>query len=204
MTNLEISDDQRTTIYGVAESLSSNGDIYFPEHVRPVARNCRLYATHLATQDRSIDPTVCELGGLLHDIGYSRVFESTESDHIAKGVQMAPGILGHIGVTGEYAEQITDAIWTHDGNLDRSRYGNPAPLNNRIVNDIDAMQLFDWNLASLMDFSLRLQPGREPDAVAQGLLEHVHQTMPYISLDFFKELARPKYEARVKELEAFL
>lgn len=203
MTKLEISEEQRTTLHGLAEALYSNGDLYLPEHIRPVARNCKLYATHLAQTDESIDPIVCEIGGLFHDVGYSRVYESAESDHIAKGVEMAPGILAYVGITGDYAEQIVDTIWTHDGNLNRSRYGE-APLNNQIVNDVDAMQLFDWNLASLMEFSLRLQPDRPTNEVAQGLLEHVHQTIPYITMPFFKELAQPKYDARVRELEAFL
>jgi hypothetical protein len=204
MDKLQISDGQRDQIYSEVESKTSHGDIYFPDHVDPVARNCFLYASHLARTDSTIDPVVCELGGLLHDIGYSRDFEPEERDHVLKGTRMAPGILDCLGIEGDYRDMIVDTIWTHDGNLDRSAYGNPAPSNNRIVNDVDAMQLFDWNLASLFQFSLRLQPGRPISDVATELLEHVDQTMPYISMDFFQKLARPKYEARRKELEAFI
>ncbi|HJO15050.1 MAG TPA: HD domain-containing protein [Candidatus Pacearchaeota archaeon] len=203
MDKLRISDKERDQIYSDVEIKTAHGDIYFSDHIRPVARNCFLYAAYLRRIDPTIDPIVCELGGLLHDIGYSRDFDSEERDHIIKGTQMAPGILENIGIQENYVDKITDTIRTHDGNLDRSRYGE-APINNKIVNDVDAMQLFDWNLSSLFQFSLRLKPDRSINKVAEEVLEHVNQTMPYISMPFFQDLAKPKYDARVKELQAFI
>ena len=203
MEKLQISDIKRNQIYREVKKISSSRDIYFPDHVKPVAENCLLYATHLSLKDKTIDPVVCELGGLLHDVGYSNLFESDEKDHIKKGIIIAPDILEDIGVFGVYAEQIIDTIWTHDGNLNRSRY-NLTPTNNIIVNDVDAMHLFDWNLGSLFKFSLRLKPNRPIDEVAKGLMEHVEQTIKYISMPFFRDLATPKYNARMRELETFI
>jgi len=200
MKKLNISEPQRIVIYNEVDLLTPNFDIYFTDHVRIVARNCFIYAKHLSESEKKIDPTICELGGLLHDIGYTKEFEPEEKDHILKGIKMAPEILKKINIEEYYIEKIVDTIWTHDGNLNRSRYIE-APTNNKIVNDVDAMQFFDWPLPSLIEFSLRLRPNRRIEEIVEGILEHTNQTFNYISLPYFRELAEPKYEARKKELE---
>lgn len=203
MKKLNIFETQRITIYGEVELITPHYDIYFPDHVRPVARNCFVYANYLSESEKEIDPIICELGGLLHDIGYTKEFETEEKDHIIKGIKIAPEILKKINIKEDYVEKIIDTIWTHDGNLNRSKY-KETPTNNKIVNDVDSMQFFDWPLHSLIEFSLRLRPNRKIKEVASEILEHTHQTFNYISMPFFIEIAKPKYEARIIELEKII
>ena len=200
MEKLVLSELHKEQMYRRVEHITPHSDIYFSDHIRPTARNCFVYATHLTKSDPTIDPVVCEMGGLLHDIGYSKEFESEENDHIVKGTKMAADILGEINMGKDHIEQIVDTIWTHDGNLNRSRY-KTTPINNKIVNDVDSMQLFDWPLPTLLEFLHRLQPDRSNKEIAKGILDHVHQTFKYISLPFFQDLARPKYEAQVTQLK---
>lgn len=202
MKKLELTEENRKIIYDKVESITAHSDIYFPDHVRPVARNCFVYANYLSKLEK-IDPVICELGGLLHDIGYTKEYEPEEKDHIIKGVKIAPEILKEICIENCYIEKIVDAIWTHDGNLNRSKY-KKTPLENYIVNDVDAMQFFDWPLPSLIEFSLRLKPNRKIKETAFGIIEHTYQTFEYISMPFFIELATSKYEARITELERII
>ncbi|MEK6914447.1 MAG: HD domain-containing protein [Nanoarchaeota archaeon] len=200
MKKLEITEEKRIMIYAMVKNMTPNSDIYFEDHVRPVARNCFIYGKYLSKRDNKIDPIVCELSGLLHDIGYTKRYESDEKDHIIRGIRIAPDILKEIGIDDYYMERIVDAIWTHDGNLNRSKY-KKIPLENYILNDVDAMQFFDWPLPSLTEFACRLKPNKKEENIIKGILEHTKLTFNYIEMRYFKNLAKPKYESRIEELE---
>ena len=205
MNDFTILDEQRRGLYGEIRTITPNGDLYYPDHVFPIARNCFVYSRHLKKNGFTTSPVICELGGLLHDIGYTRVYESNENDHISRGVEMVPKILEKYGIVGEAAERITDCVWTHDGNLTRSRISNNStpPLDNIIVNDVDAMQFFDWPFPSLIDFSSRLKPGRSPSDIAHELVNHAHHTYKLIHHSFFRELAEAKYNAFLQFYQGF-
>lgn len=203
MKKLDLTEENRKIIYNKVESMTAHSDIYFPDHVRPVARNCFVYANHLSKKFKEIDPVVCELSGLLHDIGYTEKYESEEKDHIKRGTIIAPEILKEISIEDYSIEKIVDAIWTHDGNLNRSKY-EKTPLENYILNDVDAMQFFDWPLPSLIEFAGRLKPEQSEEDNILSILSHSCLTFDYIHLNYFRELATPKYEGRIKQLKKIL
>ena len=205
----EISEEQRKGLYEEVQRITPHSDLYFPDHVLPIARNCFVYSQHLrktgeTSHPLATHPVICELAGLLHDIGYTKEYESNEADHIARGVEMAPRILERFDITGEFAERIVGCIWTHDGHLNRSRYHDLNNfMDNIIVNDVDAMQFFDWPFPSLLEFSSRLQPRKKELDIQTGLIKHANHTYNLIIHGLFKRLAKPKYEAFVNFLKSY-
>jgi len=203
MIAFDITEQQRRELYDEVKRATPHSDIYWPDHVFPIARNCRVYATYLSQKldhPWDINPTLCELGGLLHDIGYTKEYESIENDHITRGVRFARDILTKVGITDEPLERIIDIIWTHDGNLTRSAYQLP-PQENILVNDVDAMQFFDWPFPSMIEFSKRLRSKEEEKEIIRGIKIHADHTYSLMYSEFFKNLARPKYHAFVENLK---
>lgn len=201
MKNLTISKETRIGLYEKVRELTSHSDLYYKYHVEPVAKNCFKYAD----SDKipvGLDQTICELGGLLHDIGYTENYESNEGDHIKRGVEISEEVLKKFEIIGNFAERIKDCIWTHDGNLHRSKflkYGSP-PLENIIVNDVDALTFFEWPIDKLIEFvkdRLRI-PNYE-----EIILKEAEKTFGYIHNPFFQQLAKNKYRIFKEKLENY-
>ena len=202
MEKLLIKKDIRRSLYSKVKELTPHSDIYFSDHLILVSGNCLHYAREFE-KNVDVDPVLCEIAGLVHDIGYTEKYEEIEGDHIIRGVSLLENLLPKFGITGYYLEKIKDCVYTHDGNLNRSNClikGQP-PLENIIVNDIDSICLFEWPIKSLIEFSNRLRPGRPIKEIITGIIEHTHKTFDYIYYEYFKELAKTKYEKFVRELE---
>ncbi len=201
MKNLTISGETKTGLYKIVKELTPHSDLYYKYHVEPVAKSCFKYAD----PDRipiGIDQSICELGGLLHDIGYTEKHESNEGDHIKRGVEKSAEILKEFRITGDFAEKIIDCIWTHDGNLYRSkflRYGSP-PLENIIVNDVDALTFFEWPIDKLVEF---IEYRLGIPSYKEVILKEAEKTFGYIHNPLFQQLAKNKYKIFKKELENY-
>ncbi|MGK0209562.1 MAG: putative nucleotidyltransferase with HDIG domain [Patescibacteria group bacterium] len=147
--------------YSFAKKTYANSDIYFRDHIIPVANISRRYATELKA-----DPLITELGGLFHDIGYTENYNPKEEDHIQEGIKITSQYLKDTKIPKKTQLQIIDCIRTHDGNLK-----NNSPLENIIVHDIDLMSSIDQTLPMLRLMSkwgISLQEGisrLEEDAV---------------------------------------
>ena len=194
MAELSLSNEQRERLYERVEELTPHSDLYFPDHIFPVARDCLHYGLEFQKSGHNIDPEICHLGGLTHDLGYRE-----PGDHIENGIRITSELLEENSIPTDYADRITDCIWTHDGNLDRSEFatnGNP-PLENIIVNDVDAIALFTWIPSSVIEFVGRLGIP-EPE---KWLIGHADETFEYIHHPYFKKRAEPFYKQFVKEMQ---
>lgn len=201
MKKLSIYKNRKKNLYQVVKELTPHSDIYFQDHILLVANNCLHYGKEFE-KNADVDPVLCEIAGLVHDIGYTKKYEEIEGDHITRGISLLGDLLPKFGITGYYLEKIQDCVYTHDGNLHRSKFKkNEPPLENIIVNDVDSMCLFEWPIESLIEFSNRLRSGRSQKEVIKGILDHANKTFLYIYHEYFKELAKMKYEKFVRELE---
>lgn len=97
-----ISREKRSQLYKKVESITPNKDIYFPDHVEIVAKKCLYYGKKLQKND----PLICELGGLLHDVGYTKEYESVEEDHIKRGCKIAYNFLKEFKIDKFYIDRI--------------------------------------------------------------------------------------------------
>lgn len=202
MEKLSIEEYIKKEIYLRVKELTSHSDIYFPDHLILVANNCLSYGKEFE-KDNDVDPILCEIAGLVHDIGYTERYEEIEGDHIIKGVSLLENLLPEFGINGYYLEKIQDCVYTHDGNLHRSKFSkyDKPPLENIIVNDVDSMCLFEWPINSIINFSERLRPGKSKIEILSSIINHANKTFDYIYHEYFKELAKPKYESFIKKLE---
>ena len=202
MEKLSIQKNIKKRLYLKIKELTPHSDIYFSDHLTLVASNCLNYGREFE-KNNDVDPILCEIAGLVHDIGYTEKYEEIEGDHIIKGVILLEDLLPKFGITGYYLEKIQDCVYTHDGNLHRSKFkkNEELALENIIVNDVDSMCLFEWPINSIINFSERLRPEKSKIEILSSIINHAHKTFDYIYYGYFKQLARPKYESFVKKLE---
>ena len=116
----------------VAEN-QANSPLYTEKHVFPAAEIGRDFFEGYENPDQR---NIVIAGLLLHDIGYHKNYESNESDHIVRGMEIAKGLLRKIGVIFNDS-RVIDTIRTHDGMLEKN-----SPLENYVVNDADQVAVF--------------------------------------------------------------
>ncbi|MBD3253037.1 HD domain-containing protein, partial [Candidatus Pacearchaeota archaeon] len=191
-------------IYREVERRTAHSEIYFWDHVFPVADGCRTYAEHFLREGQEIDPVVCELIGLAHDIGYDEERDDDSDEHIRRGVIEARDLYGYFGITNPHLDRIIDGIYTHDGNLYRSRYidddGN-IPLENIVANDVDAIALFEWDVDSVIGY---LRDKLRVSDPVNALIAHAEKTFEIIYDPRFRKIGEPKYQEFLQNLKARL
>lgn len=162
----------------------ANAPLYTLKHVFPAAEIGLDLAFELEA-----DPEVVEAGLLLHDIGYHKIYESTEKDHIIRGIAIASDFLSsNLGLPMAHVNIIIDTIRTHDGRLDLT-----SPIENIIVNDADQVAVFTelpW-MYDLMRNSFNMTHER---ALTGCLQEAWKSYNKVISLDYTKERFEQEYE----------
>lgn len=200
MDKLIIPEPTKQNLYNKARELTAHSDIYFPNHVLLVAKSCLRYGKIFEMTGQELDPVICEITGLFHDIGYTEKYEPEEKDHIAKGVRLTPKILEESGIISCYSDRIVDCIRTHDGNLNKTHHGidGQPKLENIVVNDVDSMALFDWPIKNLIMF---VEERLKLDNPIKRIEEHANITFNYIHHDYFKFLAEPKYRIFLEQLK---
>lgn len=180
-------------IYEMARLLV-NPESSFEAHLVPVARTSRFYAKQF---NASAD--ICELGGLLHDIGYGPNYEPSKENHIENGIVIASKILNGVGIDEDYARRIVDCIRTHDNHLVPG-----SPLENIIVHDSDLIVAMD-SIASNLDL---MKGWGVPYFDALDRIEKdVQKKMTWIHHPYFKELAmskQPKFNAELNTMRRLI
>jgi len=169
-----IRDKLYTRTRGIASS-----DIYFRGHLVQVAKNSKYIARELnANQD------VCEIAGLLHDIGYPRYFDRRKEDHILKGIRISEDLLNNLGFDLDTIEPVIDCIRTHDNHLE-----DKSPLENRIVHDTDFIVAMD-NIKTSIE--LMREWGFSYLESLDRIKQDVTKKIEWINLKLFKDLAKEK------------
>ena len=188
------------SLYARVELLTPHADLYFIYHVEPVARNCLMYAERFRQAGCFVDPVICQLGGLFHDIGYTKEYEVEEKDHIDRGIVITSNILDEYAIGGVYKDKILDCILTHDGNLSRSRYScnNLIPLENVIVNDVDALCFFDWPFDKLIEFA---RDRLKAPSLRESLRQEAEKTLSYIHNPLFETFATVEHKVFMEKLQ---
>lgn len=175
----------------VVKKRTAHADIYFVNHVEPVAKKCRTFAPVLGA-----DRLVCYLGGLLHDIGYTENYDSKQN-HIANGIVIARQLLEdtflEVDDKKSVIDSVVDCIRTHDGNL--TAY---SPIENRVVNDVDCVEFFKHPKMAYMLFR---RFGFSPDVVVEKLKVHAKKNMENIDLDYFRSMGEDLYPLFLENLE---
>jgi putative nucleotidyltransferase with HDIG domain len=179
----------KSKVYKLARENMIKPEYYFEAHGVPVAkyskRNAELFDANSFT---------CEMGGLLHDIGYTVDYNPERASHIERGMEIAYSVLTKAGVPSDYKNRIIDTIRTHDDNLEEN-----SPLENRIVHDSDLLVFYDSipaNMELLSGF------GASPGESISRLKAEADKKLPWINMEYFKGVAKEKHAQFLANLGA--
>ncbi|MAF51225.1 MAG: hypothetical protein CMH64_03990 [Nanoarchaeota archaeon] len=180
-----LSQEQKKQLWDFARE-NSQSHLYFIGHESHVAWESRRMAPKL-----DADPDICEISGVLHDLGYS----VDPKHHIRESQGLATTALKEAEVDPSTTYRIVHSIATHDAILDPFR----VPMENVVMNEVDAgcffrhyMGLARWMYNDLLNKVE--QPERLPK-VKTSLLEHAIETETYIRLP----LIRREYEEDIEK-----
>lgn len=157
------------------------------QHAEETAENAYCWATMLGANSR-----ICKYAGLLHDVGYTGKHEEDKTRHRIVGADMSRTLLTNLGEEKDIIERTADCILTHDGNLKLD-----SPLENRIVNDADALVFLkspEWGLKLFKRMGLYEKEAKEK------LIKHAHFSYDIIVIPEIKEIGKFYYVNYLKKM----
>jgi len=172
-----------------AKEVMANSDIYFDGHAMPISRQSGVYAKEMFNGSEE----VCRLGGLLHDIGYTKNYEPSRGEHIEYGMKVAENILSQAEYESKTIDRVVDCIRTHDNNLELN-----SPIENIIVHDVDLLASMDQ---VPMAIELIQRFGDSYDGALERIRADVDKKREWISHPFFREMSNAKYDSFLLNLE---
>lgn len=127
-----------TTTDEFLQQIESLAQSYFHDEMSPThdwfhVQRVKTNAEELIANYSSADPTVVQLGVLLHDIGRAKEEEGVIEDHSEWGAEESEKLLREHGVSSETIEAVAHCIRAH-------RYSNetvPKMIEAKIVSDAD-------------------------------------------------------------------
>ena len=201
----------RISLYDEVRERTAHNGVYFYDHTWLVGLDSRFYAQSsgflcslrknekLPERIRNSipNPDICELGGILHDIGYSEDYESDPKVHIERGIVIAREIMEEFGVPEELRKPVLSCIETHD---DKFFPGNYLPLENMIVHDINALNYFKFNVPRKIEYWGSNLGHPQP---IRGIRRRARYVYRHIFLDYFKELTTSLKDDFIGELNVW-